>query len=109
MFATEDTRTIEFDNGETVELKEISYGEQNQINQKAVSINYVTQKPEMDMAVMQEQTLKTAIKDWSFTDAEGEKVKVNLDNIRKLKAEVASYIFNEINGSNRVDEEEKKK
>ncbi|WLR49594.1 hypothetical protein LC065_20015 (plasmid) [Halobacillus litoralis] len=107
MFVSQDTKEIQIE-GETVEIKELTYGEQNQINKQAVSVNHFTKKPEMDLALMQEETLKTAIVGWTFKDAEGNVAEVNLDNIRALKPSVANEIYQTVNGENQVSEDEKK-
>lgn len=87
-------------------IREIGYGEAIQINKKAMSINYVTKKPEIDLAVLQEEKIKASLV--YIKDPEGNEIEVTLDTIRKLKEEVANKLLEEIDKLNEVSEEEKK-
>ncbi|MGG1219348.1 hypothetical protein ABE236_18070 [Priestia endophytica] len=85
---------------------ELSYGASNQINKKAMQINMVTQKPEIDLAVLQEEKLKAALS--YIKDPQGNDIVVTLDVIRKLKSDVAGKVIEFIDSINEVTEEEKK-
>lgn len=85
---------------------EVAYGAANQINKKAMKINMVTQKPEIDLAVLQEEKLKSSLK--YIKDPQGNDIVVTLDVIRKLKEDVASKVIEFADSINEVSEEEKK-
>jgi hypothetical protein len=92
--------------GYTFGVREISYGESNQINKKAMTINMVTKKPEIDLAVLQEEKIKASL---SFIkDSAGNETAVTLEVIRKFKDETAQKILEEIEKISEVSEEEKK-
>lgn len=105
LFVTEDTHEITVA-GAKVNIREYGYGEQNQINKKAVKINYVTKEPEMDLAVLQEEVMKAGIV--SIEDENGEAVAVSLPAIRKMKPSVATEIYQAIQELNNMGEDEKK-
>lgn len=87
-------------------IKELGYGETNQINKKAMKINFVTQKPEIDLAVLQEEKLKASLA--YIKDPQGNDIAVTLEVIRKLKDEVAQKVVEFTDAINEVSEEEKK-
>jgi hypothetical protein len=87
-------------------IVEVAYGVSNQINKKAMKLNMVTQKPEIDLAVLQEEKLKAALK--YIKDPQGNDIVVTLDVIRKLKEDVATKIIEFADSVNEVSEEEKK-
>lgn len=90
----------------TFGIKEIGYGESIRINKKAMSINFVTKQPELDLAVLQEEKIKAALV--YIKDPEGNDIPVTLETIRKFKEEVANKILEEIDKLNEVSKEEKK-
>lgn len=105
IFVNEQVKTIEID-GFKIGIKELTYGQVAQINKMAMSINFVTKQPEIDLAVLQEQKLLNAIK--FIQDPEGKEIKISLDLVRSLKPDVAEKILTEIDDLNDVSESEKK-
>lgn len=105
LFVNEETHEINVA-GAKVNIREYGYGEQNQINKKAVTLNYVTQKPEMDLAVLQEEVMKAGLV--SIQDEDGNDVAVTLNTIRKMKPSVATEIYKAIQDLNDLGEDEKK-
>lgn len=87
-------------------VKEISYGQSSQINKKAMKINLITNKPEIDLAVLQEEKIKATLA--FIKDAEGNEVVVTLETIRKMKEDVANKILEFSDSINEVSVEEKK-
>lgn len=106
IFVNEETKVVEH-SGVKFEVKELGYGEYNQINKKAMKINFATQKPEVDLAVLQEEKLKSSLV--SITLEDGTDIPVTLDTIRKLKSDVANTVLSEIDEDNEVSKKEKKK
>jgi hypothetical protein len=87
-------------------VKEISYGQSSQINKKAMTMNLVTGKPEIDLAVLQEEKIKASLA--HIKDPEGNDIAVTLDVIRKMKEDVASKVLEFSDSINEVSEKEKK-
>jgi hypothetical protein len=87
-------------------VKEISYGESSQINKKAMKINLITNKPEIDLAILQEEKIKASLS--YIKDPEGNDVLVGLETIRKMKDDVATKILEFSDSINEVSEQEKK-
>lgn len=85
---------------------EVSYGQSSQINKKAMSINPVTGKPDIDLAALQEGKIKAALS--YIKDPQGNDVVVTLDVIRKMKEDVANKILEFSDSLNEVSEAEKK-
>lgn len=87
-------------------VKEVSYGASSQINKKAMKINVMTNKPEIDLAVLQEEKIKEALA--YIKDPEGNDVLVGLETIRKMKDSVATKVLEFSDSINEVSDKEKK-
>jgi hypothetical protein len=87
-------------------VKEISYGESSQINKKAMKMNLITNKPEIDLAVLQEEKIKASLA--FIKDPHGNEIAVTLEVIRKMKEDVAGKILEFSDSINEVSEAEKK-
>jgi len=107
-FFVDDSTKKFFYKGEEFEIKELGYGEVNQINKKALKINFVTKQPEMDLAVLQEEKMKASLVSWTLKDKQGNLVPITIENIRRLKEDVAQKILQEIDAYNETPAEEKK-
>lgn len=105
IFASDEVKEFEY-MGYKFGIREIPYGELVQINKKAMSINFVTKQPEIDIAVLQEEKIKASLA--YIKDPQGNDIPVNIDTVRKLKGEVAELLLEEIDKLNDVSEEEKK-
>lgn len=105
IFVSDEVKEFEY-MGYKFGIKEISYGVMAQINKKAMSINYVTKQPEIDLAILQEEKIKAGLA--YIKDPNGNEIPVSLEIVEKLKPEVANKLLDQIDQLNEVSEEEKK-
>lgn len=92
--------------GYTFGIKEIPYGKSSQINKKALKINLATNKPEIDLAVLQEEKILASL-DY-IKDPDGNTIAVTKEVVSKLKEDVAGKILEFSAELNEVSKEEKK-
>lgn len=75
-----DEKTIEV-MGAKVILKRMSFGESRQAISKAMKVNMVTQKAEVDASLVGVLRALAQIKDWELTDENDNKLPITLDTL----------------------------
>ena len=75
-----DEKTIEV-MGTKVTLKRMSFGESRQAISKAMKVNMVTQKAEVDASLVGVLRALAQIKDWELTDENDNKLPITLDTL----------------------------
>lgn len=87
------TKTIhheEWDDGEEVVIKELTYGEHTKISRGCTKNN-----GDLDELKLADMMLVTSIISWTFRQ-DGKEAKPNLENIKALPTSYVNYIANQI-------------
>lgn len=81
--------------GETFKLKPLNFGESNEITKECTSFDAMSGRFDMETGKLGELRLVKMIADWTLTDDKGKKLPITLENVRRLKDNVAAELLTE--------------